>query len=144
MVTPNKKRRKKLAAAEPTPTPAPAPRTRSKKSKGASSPDKQPPPQPPVYMVLAHGDEEEPTTHSVIEVSAGAAAHRLLNVSGRGMSFASVGTRIVGVSVQGTTVYDPETSTERRGPRLFFPKANPVLISISDDGNGGGGGGGKL
>ncbi|KAF2907762.1 hypothetical protein DAI22_12g123800 [Oryza sativa Japonica Group] len=59
------------------------------------------------------------------------------------MSFAAVGTRIVGVGVELTTVYDPEASTERGGPRLVFPKLNPVLISISDDG-GGGGGGGKL
>uniref|UniRef100_A0A0E0JA50 Uncharacterized protein n=1 Tax=Oryza nivara TaxID=4536 RepID=A0A0E0JA50_ORYNI len=95
MVTPDKKRRNKLAA--PEPTPAPVPRLvrvctgNRKKRKVASSPDKQP--QPPVYMVLAHG--------------------RL------------------------TTVYDPEASTERGGPRLVFPKLNPVLISISDDGGGG-------
>ncbi|EEC69248.1 hypothetical protein OsI_38273 [Oryza sativa Indica Group] len=37
--------------------------------------------------------------------------------------------------------YDPETSTERGGPRLIFPKVNPVLISISDDGGGVVGGG---
>ncbi|XP_052138867.1 uncharacterized protein LOC127757408 [Oryza glaberrima] len=117
MVTPDKKRRKKLAAAELTPTPAPVPRLvrvrpgNKKKRKVASSPDKQ----PPVYMVLAHGVEEEPTTHSVIEVAAGAGARRLLDTgSGRG----------------------------RGGPRLIFPKVNPVLISISDDGSGGGGGGG--
>ncbi|BAF29765.1 uncharacterized protein [Oryza sativa Japonica Group] len=149
MVTPDKKRRKKLAEPEPTPTPAPEPVPRllrvrpgnKKKNKGAS-PEKQ----PPVYMVLAHGVEEEPTTHSVIEVAACAAARRLLNTGsgrgrGRGMSFAAVGTRTVGVGVELTTVYDPETSTERGGPRLIFPKVNPVLISISDDGGGVVGGG---
>ncbi|EEE53181.1 hypothetical protein OsJ_36041 [Oryza sativa Japonica Group] len=41
------------------------------------------------------------------------------------MSFAAVGTRIVGVGVELTTVYDPEASTERGGPRLVFPKLNP-------------------
>uniref|UniRef100_A0A0E0BSJ0 DUF1618 domain-containing protein n=1 Tax=Oryza glumipatula TaxID=40148 RepID=A0A0E0BSJ0_9ORYZ len=144
MVTPDKKRRNKLAAPAP-----PVPRLvrvrtgNRKKRKVASSPDKQP--QPPVYMVLAHGRVEDEPTHSVIEVAAGAAARRLLDTGsgrGRGMSFAAVGTRIVGVGVELTTVYDPEASTERGGPRLVFPKVNPVLISISDDGSGGGGGGG--
>uniref|UniRef100_A0A0E0DBI9 Uncharacterized protein n=1 Tax=Oryza meridionalis TaxID=40149 RepID=A0A0E0DBI9_9ORYZ len=45
------------------------------------------------------------------------------------MSFAAVGTRIVGVGLDQTTVYDPKTSTVRAGCRLVFPKVNPVLVS---------------
>ncbi|KAF0935593.1 hypothetical protein E2562_034981 [Oryza meyeriana var. granulata] len=135
MPMPDKKRRKKLAAAAPTPTPAPGPvarlvRVRSgNKKREEASPEKQP---PPVYMVLAHGVEEEPT-YSVIEVAAGAAVCRLRHISGGGMSFAAVGTpsgpQIVGIGLEKSTVYNPKTSKERAGPRLVYPKVNPVLIS---------------
>ncbi|TVU08844.1 hypothetical protein EJB05_42260 [Eragrostis curvula] len=83
----------------------------------------------PVFLVLEHGYEKP--SYSVIEASAGAVAHRLVNVS-PGMSFAAVGTRdgprIVGVGVEHTTVYDPKTSTDVLGPRLVDPKMRPVLI----------------
>lgn len=83
-MTPDKKRRNKLAAPEPTPAPVPRlVRFRTgnrKKRKVASSPDKQP--QPPVYMVLAHSRVEDEPTHSVIGVTADAAARRLLDTVG--------------------------------------------------------------
>uniref|UniRef100_A0A0E0KN74 Uncharacterized protein n=1 Tax=Oryza punctata TaxID=4537 RepID=A0A0E0KN74_ORYPU len=45
------------------------------------------------------------------------------------MSFAAVGTRIVGVELDQTTVYDLKTTTVHAVPRLVFPKLNPVLVS---------------
>uniref|UniRef100_I1PJH3 F-box associated domain-containing protein n=1 Tax=Oryza glaberrima TaxID=4538 RepID=I1PJH3_ORYGL len=136
MMMPDKKR-KKIAAAAPAPAPAPVARlvrvrsgNKKRKGKGKEAPaEGSAAKEPAVYMVLAHGVEEEPT-HSVIEVAAGATVRRLLHsTSGRGMSFAAVGTRIVGVGLDQTTVYDPKTSTVRAGCRLVFPKVNPVLVS---------------
>nr|CAE02720.2 OSJNBa0055H05.7 [Oryza sativa Japonica Group] len=136
MMMPDKKR-KKIAAAAPAPAPAPVARlvrvrsgNKKRKGKGKEAPaEGSAAKEPAVYMVLAHGVEEEPT-HSVIEVAAGATVRLLLHsTSGRGMSFAAVGTRIVGIGLDQTTVYDPKTSTVRAGCRLVFPKVNPVLVS---------------
>ncbi|KAK3130470.1 hypothetical protein QOZ80_6BG0493850 [Eleusine coracana subsp. coracana] len=80
-------------------------------------------------MVLEHGSEEP--AYSIVEVAAGAVARPLSHVCA-GMSFAAVrtryGPRMVGVGVALTTVYDPKTATEVMGPRLVYPKLNPVLI----------------
>ncbi|CAN6204938.1 unnamed protein product [Urochloa humidicola] len=44
------------------------------------------------------------------------------------MSFAAVGTRIVGLGPGRTIVYDPKISKEVRAPRLAWPMTHPVLI----------------
>lgn len=83
----------------------------------------------PIYLVVEHGVEP---THSVIEVTAGAAPCRLKS-SKHGMSFAAVGTaygpRIVGLGLDRTTLYDPKASAEYSAPRLVYSKMHPVLIA---------------
>ncbi|WVZ72753.1 hypothetical protein U9M48_021164 [Paspalum notatum var. saurae] len=104
--------------------------TRKKKEKAASSEapgEATAMKQPVSYLVVEHGVDDP--THSVLKV-AGAGAHPLL-YGKRGMSFAAVGTRhgprIVGVGPD-TLIYDPKTSTEVLGPRLFRDMLHPVLI----------------
>ncbi|KAF8694923.1 hypothetical protein HU200_038027 [Digitaria exilis] len=83
----------------------------------------------PVYLVVEHGVEEP--THSILELSAGAAA-RPVHHGNRAMSFAAVdtrqGPRIVGLGLDRTPIYDPKTSTELQGPRLVDSMVRPILI----------------
>lgn len=99
------------------------------KKKASSEPSEAASAKQAIYLVVEHGVEEP--THSVLEVTAGAASCRLLS-SRSGMSFAAVGTaygpRIVGLGLDRTTVFDPKSSTECRAPRLVYPKMHPVLI----------------
>uniref|UniRef100_A0A0D9WKJ0 Uncharacterized protein n=1 Tax=Leersia perrieri TaxID=77586 RepID=A0A0D9WKJ0_9ORYZ len=69
---------------------------------------------PAVYMVLAHGAEEDKPTYSIVEVTAGATVSRLVHTYAGSMSFVAVGKQIVGVGEDKTSVYDPKTSTEIR------------------------------
>nr|CAB3457495.1 unnamed protein product [Digitaria exilis] len=113
----------------PTATPG------SKKRKNISSAHSRSPPgeaaaaKQPVYFVVEHGVEEP--THSILELSAGAAA-RPVHHGNRAMSFAAVdtrqGPRIVGLGLDRTPIYDPKTSTELQGPRLVDSMVRPILI----------------
>ncbi|RCV36925.1 hypothetical protein SETIT_8G021000v2 [Setaria italica] len=99
----------------------------------------------PVYLVAARDDD--PAAYSVLEIDAAAAAGgdeppRIRTVAGLpassepGMSFVAAhskhGSWIVGVGGglrAGTIIFDPRTLKTFHGPRLGYPKHEPVLIS---------------
>ncbi|PWZ06422.1 hypothetical protein Zm00014a_009113 [Zea mays] len=98
----------------------------------------------PVYLVAARDDD--PAAYSVLEIDAAAGGDeppRIRTVAGLtgfisepGMSFVAAhskhGSWIVGVGGglrAGTIIFDPRTLKTFRGPRLRYPKREPVLIS---------------
>uniref|UniRef100_A0ACD5V9G4 Uncharacterized protein n=1 Tax=Avena sativa TaxID=4498 RepID=A0ACD5V9G4_AVESA len=102
--------------------------SRKRKSVAAEDPDDK-----PVYLVVEHKGNKEPS-HSIV-IAGGTRTPPVmapLRHAIRGMSFAAVDSRwIVGVGGDSScpsTVYDLATSTESAGPIVLKNKVNPILI----------------